>query len=125
MLPLRCNAMIRYVFNDDYNYAIIHAKPCDPNLPGLISDILIQVDTVWTCVVYNEEPDGYKLSVRSCVPEVEASELAAFLCDVIGTGGGKTDKAGGFISMSLYEEYDPTLHSEAYLSQRMDAYFDD
>ena len=117
-------AMIRYIFNDDYNYAIIHSQPCDPNILGLISDLLIQVDEVHTCVVYNESPEGFKLSVRSCVREVMASELASFLCSNIGSGGGHLEKAGGFISMGLYEEYYPTLHSEAYLSQRMNEYFD-
>lgn len=47
-------AMIRYIYNDDYNYAIIKSKPCDPNILGLISDFLIQVAEVYCCVVYNE-----------------------------------------------------------------------
>ena len=117
-------AMIRCIFNDDYNYAIIHSQPCDPNVLGLISDFLIQVDEVQTCVVYNESPQGFKLSVRSCVREVKASELAAFLCDTIGSGGGHLEKAGGSISRRRYEAHYPTLHSEAYLSQRMNEYFD-
>lgn len=117
-------AMIRYIFNDDYHYAIIKAKPCDPNILGLISDFLLQVDEVRTCVVYNETGDGYKLSVRSCIKEVRASELAAFLCETIGSGGGHLEKAGGFISKKLYEKFYPTLHSEAYLSEKMNEYFD-
>ncbi|MBO5293438.1 MAG: DHH family phosphoesterase [Lachnospiraceae bacterium] len=117
-------AMIRYIFNDDYNYAIIHSQPCDPNILGLISDLLIQVDEVRTCVVYNEVQEGYKLSIRSCVKEVQASELANFLCAEVGSGGGHLEKAGGFISKGLYEEYYPTLHSEAYFSQKMNEYFD-
>lgn len=118
-------ALIRYIFNDDYNYVIIHSQPCDPNILGLISDFLIQVDEVQTCVVYNEIHEGFKLSVRSCIKEVKASELAAFLCGVIGSGGGHLEKAGGFISKALYEEHYPTLHSEAYLSQKMNEYFDE
>lgn len=117
-------AMIRYIFNDDYNYAIIKAQPCDPNILGLISDFLIQVDEVYTCVVYNETGSQYKISVRSCVKEVKASELVSYLCEDIGSGGGHTDKAGGVISRRLYEGMYPTLHSEAYFSQRMNDYFD-
>lgn len=117
-------AMIRHIFNDDYHYAIIHSQPCDPNILGLISDLLIQVDEVRTCVVYTEVQEGFKLSVRSCVKEVQASELAAFLCEKIGSGGGHLEKAGGLISKGLYEEFYPTLHSEAYLSQKMNEYFD-
>ena len=33
-------ALIRYIYNDDYHYAIIKAQPCDPNILGLISDFL-------------------------------------------------------------------------------------
>lgn len=117
-------ALIRYIYNDDHRYAIIKAQPCDPNILGIISDFLIQVDEVWSCIVYNEINDGYKLSVRSCVKEVDASELAAYVCEKIGSGGGHIEKAGGFISKKLYEEYYPTLHSEAYFSEKMNEYFD-
>lgn len=117
-------AMIRYSFNDDYGFAVIKAQPCDPNILGLISDFLLQVDIIKTCVVFNEVNDGYKFSVRSCIKEVNASELADFLADGIGSGGGHYEKAGGFISMKLYEEKYPTLHSEGYFNNRMVEYFD-
>lgn len=117
-------AMIRHIYNDDYRYAIIKSKPCDPNILGLISDFLIQVAEVDSCVVYNETEDGYKFSVRSCIKEVQANELAAFLADGVGSGGGHREKAGGFISMVLYENSYPTLHSEAFFSQRLNDYFD-
>lgn len=117
-------AMHRYTYNDDYRFAVIKSKPCDSNLLGLISDFLLQVAEIDTCVVYNERTDGYKLSVRSCVKEVNANELAVFLTDGIGSGGGHLEKAGGFISKKLYEEKYPTTHSEAYVNSRMVEYFD-
>ncbi len=117
-------ALIRYSFNDDYGFAVIKAQPCDPNVLGLISDFLLQVDLIKSCVVFNELGDGYKFSVRSCIREVNASELAAFLAEGIGSGGGHYEKAGGFISMKLYEEKYPTLHSEGYFNNRMVEYFD-
>lgn len=117
-------AMLRYIYNDDYQFALIKAQPCDPNILGLISDFLLQVDEIKTCVVYNELTDGFKLSVRSCIKEVNASELAAYLTEGIGSGGGHTEKAGGFIRKSRYDEKYPTLHSEAYISNRMTEYFD-
>lgn len=117
-------AMIRYIYNDDYRYAIIRSQPCDPNILGLISDFLIQVAEVDSCVVYNELKDGYKFSVRSCIKEVQANELAVFLADGIGSGGGHREKAGGFISKTLYENVYPTLHSEAFFSERLNNYFD-
>lgn len=117
-------ALIRYSYNDDYEFAVIKAQPCDPNILGLISDFLLQVDVIKTCVVFNQGYDGYKLSVRSCVREVNASELAAYLTEGIGSGGGHYEKAGGFISMRLYEEKYPTLHAEGYFNNRMTQYFD-
>lgn len=117
-------AMIRHIYNNDYNYAIIKSNPCDPNILGLISDFLIQVAEVYCCVVFNETKDGYKFSVRSCVKEVQANELAAFLAAGVGSGGGHREKAGGFINMTLYEEAYPTLHSEAFFSERLNDYFD-
>lgn len=118
-------ALIKHIYNDNYHYAIIKAQPCDPNILGLISDFLLQVDEVETCIVYNEAEDGIKYSVRSCVKEVRADELAAFLADHIGSGGGHTEKAGGFIMRRKYDRDFPRLHTEAYFSERMNEYFND
>ena len=117
-------AMIRYSYNDDYEFAVIKSQPCDPNILGLISDFLLQVDAIKTCVVFNEWADGFKFSVRSCIPEVNASELAAFLAQDMGSGGGHYEKAGGFISKRRYEDKYPTLHTEGYFNNRMTQYFD-
>lgn len=117
-------AMLRYSFNDEYGFAVIKSQPCDPNILGLISDFLLQVDCINTCVVYNETNDGYKISVRSCVKEVNASELAAFLTENVGSGGGHYEKAGGFISKKLYNEKYKSLHPEGYFNNRMLEYFD-
>ena len=68
-LELSGIAMIRYNYNADHHFAVIRSQPCDPNILGLISDFLLQVDEINTCVVYNEGVDGYKMSVRSCVKE--------------------------------------------------------
>lgn len=117
-------ALIRYIFNDKHQYAIIRSQPCDPNVLGLISDLVLQVDQVKTCVVYNELEDGIKLSVRSCTKEVKASELAAYLTKDVGSGGGHLEKAGGFIPKGLYQKHYQTLHAEAFFSSRMNDYFD-
>ena len=117
-------ALLRCNYNDDYQFAVIHSQPCDPNVLGLISDFLLQVAGVNTCVVYNEDSRGYKFSVRSCIREVNANELSEYLSEGIGSGGGHVEKAGGYISMKLYEEKYPTLHSEAYFNNRMTQYFD-
>lgn len=116
-------AMIRYNYNENFHFAVIRAQSCDPNILGLISDFLLQVDVIDTCVVYNEMNDGYKLSVRSCIREVSASELADYLTEGIGSGGGHYEKAGGFISRKLYRKKYPTRHTEDYFNNRMMEYF--
>ena len=69
-------ALINYQYNETYRYAVAMAKPCDPNILGMISDLMLEVDTVDTCLVYSIQPFGVKISVRSCVKEVKAGELA-------------------------------------------------
>lgn len=117
-------ALIRNIYNEKYRYAIIRSEPCDPNVLGIISDFLLQVDKVDTCVVYNETGEGIKLSVRSCKKEVRANELADYLCSGIGSGGGHIEKAGGFISRKLYVKSFACIHTEAYFSERMTSYFE-
>ena len=117
-------ALIKNIYNNDYDYGVIKAYECDPNILGLISDIFIQVAEITTCVVYNELRDGLKFSVRSCTKEVAANELAAFIAEGIGSGGGHREKAGGFIKKKLYEEKYPTLHTEGYFSARINEYYD-
>lgn len=115
-------AMIRTIYNEANRYSLIKSEPCDPNILGLISDMCIQVDNVDMCVVYNELTDGIKYSVRSCVKETKASDLASFLADGIGSGGGHLEKAGGFISRRRYDEQHPGYHTEAYFSERIQKY---
>lgn len=142
-------ALIGYDYNATYRYAVVEAKPCDPNILGMISDLMLEVDMVDTCLVYSVLPFGVKISVRSCVKEVRASELAEFITEGIGSGGGHLEKAGGFIQMELldkaYEDYckrqqilvqrdfDQEKHGihpdtegiNGFLKWRMDDYFDD
>ncbi|MCL2796877.1 MAG: recombinase RecJ, partial [Firmicutes bacterium] len=81
--------------------ALFYADPCDPNLLGFISDLALQAEGVDSCAVFCEVNGGIKLSVRSCVREVMASDLAARLCAGGGSGGGHADKAGGYISLDF------------------------
>ncbi|MCR4738672.1 MAG: DHH family phosphoesterase [Lachnospiraceae bacterium] len=116
-------ALIRHVYNRDNRFAMIHAKPCDPNILGLIADFLLQVDVVDTCVVFNETLDGYKLSTRSCIREARADELIEYLTKDIGDGGGHLDKAGGFISKHKYEKLYRDMDIDSYVGMRMNKYF--
>lgn len=117
-------AMLRYSFNNEYGFAVVKSEPCDPNILGLIADFMLQVDKFDICVVFNECQDGYKLSVRSCVKEVNACELVQFLTHNIGSGGGHYEKAGGFISAKLYKHYYDNLQIDSFLNNRLVEYYE-
>lgn len=117
-------AILRHNYVDKHRLAIINSKACDPNILGLIGDLAIQVDTIDVCIVYSEYPGGYKLSVRSCMLAVAANELAAFITDGIGDGGGHLDKAGGFINAEKFNHKYNEQSIEAYFFSRMDEYFE-
>lgn len=94
-------ALLRSDYNEDYRFAVVKANACDPNILGIISDLVLAVDTVDTCMVFCVTEVGVKLSVRSCIKEVKASELAQAICEGIGSGGGHFVKAGGRINLDL------------------------
>ena len=113
-------------FYEENSYAIVEAEPCDPNILGIISDMLLEVDSFETCLVYSILPFGVKLSVRSCIKEVKASELAAYLAENLGGGGGHVIKAGGLLKRDLLEaagvKYEKNT-LDAFISKRMEDYF--
>lgn len=117
-------ALIRYLYNEAKRFAVIKAQPCDPNILGLISDLVLQVDGIDNCVVYNEQLDKLKLSVRSCIKEVRASELVQFLTQGIGSGGGHIEKAGGYISKHLFEEKYKNTHYDEFFLERLRSYYE-
>lgn len=117
-------ALIRYSYDENKHISIIHSKPCDPNILGLIGDLVLQVDTIDVCIIYNECQGGYKLSVRSCIVEVAANDLADFMTRDIGNGGGHNDKAGGYINQEKYINVYGELGIETYFFDRMNKYYD-
>ncbi len=123
-LEVASAAMQGYRYETTHKYAVIRSQPCDPNILGLISDFFLQVDGVDSCIVFNENGDGYKLSVRSCIKEINASDLVAFLCDKVGSGGGHYEKAGGFVSKKLLQEKFANIMIEDYIMSRMEQYFE-
>ena len=100
-------AMLGVEYHKDNHYAILRSEPCDPNILGLIGDFIVAVDTIDVCIVYTVLNFGTKFSIRSCVPETRADELAAFLSARIGSGGGHTDKAGGLLKNELIKKVYP------------------
>lgn len=117
-------AMIRYSYDEKKRLSVIKSNPCDPNILGLVGDLILQVDSIDVCIIFNECTGGYKLSVRSCVPDVSASEMAEYLTRNIGNGGGHLNKAGGFISKSEFVQRYDDMSMEAYLFSRVEEYYD-
>lgn len=115
-------ALLRNYNNSNKRYAVFKAEPCDPNILGFISDLGLQVNTVDVCVVYSLFDNGAKISVRSCTKEVMASEFAEYLTDGVGSGGGHTEKAGGFIQKSLIDAMGITISD--YMSRKIEEYFE-
>jgi phosphoglycolate phosphatase len=109
-----------WIFEDTHS-AIFEAEPCDPNILGFTSDLALQVYTIDACVVFCNVSGGIKLSVRSCVRETMANELASRLCEGVGSGGGHKDKAGGFISGDKLNE--TGLSPSAFLKERFIQYY--
>ena len=126
-------AMAKVDYEEDCGFAIAQAEKCDPNILGIISDALIEVDSIGCCVAFCAVDDGVKLSVRSCERETRADELAAYMTDGIGSGGGHMRKSGGFLVEDLLiEEYcrlfgdtatDTAQAAHAVLRFRMREYF--
>ena len=110
--------------NKEKRYAIAKAEPCDPNLLGIVSDQMLEVDTVDTCIAYCMLPGGAKLSIRSCLDETRASDLAEYLTG----GGGHEKKAGGFLGIELLKHpaIDPKELGDVvwrFLTARVEDYF--
>lgn len=117
-------AMIRTVINKELHFAVVKAEPCDPNILGLISDFVLQVSEIDMCVVFNILPHGIKFSVRTCVKECRADHVANFISKEIGSGGGHTHKAGGFIGLTDYEKVYGDFDQITYFSNKLKEYLD-
>ena len=108
------NALDKIMFNDKMRYAVAVAEPCDPNILGYINDLVLQVDNIDVSVVGCYVSRGFKVSVRSCITDVHADDMAYYITD--GNGGGHKQKAGGLITSAIS---DP----QEYLISRIDDYF--
>lgn len=116
------DALKHYRYRQEYRVAVVQAKPCDPNILGFISDLLLQADGVDTCAVFCRMPAGLKLSVRSCVASVRAAEVLEYVIDGIGSGGGHMQKAGGYIpNDNIPEEGIENLSD--YMEKRLEGYY--
>lgn len=122
-LEIAGQALIHYDYDEENKYLVIYAKPCDPNILGFINDLALQVDQILVSIVYNELNSGFKLSIRSCTKEVKANELADYLTEKIGSGGGHIEKAGGYIDKQLFLNVYNSQEIDEYLRERINRYF--
>ncbi len=107
-LKIAGKAILDYLYCLKHRYLMIKADQCDPIILSVIGDFSMQTTGVEVCIAYFISPQEIKFSIRSCVKEVHANELAAFLAKGIGGGGGHFTKAGGSIIpeklLALYNE---------------------
>ena len=129
-LKIAGKAILDYVYCLKLKYLLIKADKCDPIILSVIGDFSMQTTGVEVCISYFVTPQEIKFSIRSCVKEVHANELASYLAKDIGGGGGHLTKAGGAISTdklrSLYPDDDrdsEELIREEF-QKRLDSYYE-
>ncbi len=86
--------------DQEHRFAVAQVRPCDPNILGVVSDMVMSVDVVDVSVAYYHKPgEGVKLSVRSCLEKADADSVVRWLVRGLGdNGGGDAKKAGGRIA---------------------------
>ena len=105
-LVIVADAMHNHYFDIERRSAIVEVLKCDQAVLGIIGDFMIQVDSVLLSIVYTEAGDGYQISIRTCHENLRANEIAAYLCEGIGSGGGHGKKAGGrVLKVKMKEVY--------------------
>ena len=118
-LKITGKAILNYEYYASNKYLVIEAEPCDPSILGVISDFALETIGVDVCLSYFVGNYEVKFSVRSCTKEVHANELAAFLAEGIGGGGGHILKAGGTIKPELLKR-----PASEVLRERISLYYD-
>ena len=127
-LTITGHAITGYEYHENYRYVILRTEPCDPNILGVISDFVMETEGIDVSLAYYVSPFEIKMSVRSCVKEVHADELAAYLAEGIGGGGGHILKAGGTIRPEKLEKLaypgeDMISLTDRILEERLESYF--
>ncbi len=113
------------VINEALRLALVPVPMCDPNLLGVIGDLVIQVDSIDTVVAYSPLPSGdLKFSVRTTTRDTKASDLAQWLADDLGSGGGHKEKAGGYIAYSKFVAKYTDKSLAAYCEERLRSYYE-
>lgn len=126
-LKITGKAILDYDYCASHRYLVIQADECDPNILGVISDFSLETVGVDICLAFYISAQEVKFSVRSCIKEIHANELAAYLAEGIGGGGGHTYKAGGTIrpeKLQLKEEDNLAAFVNTIFRERLNEYYD-
>lgn len=119
-LQITGRALMNYDYHKSNKYLVIEAEPCDPCILGIISDFALETENVDVCVAFYENSYEVKYSVRSCAKEIHADELAAFIAeDLGGGGGGHMLKAGGTLSPDSLKK-----SAKETIEERLEWYYD-
>ena len=90
-------------------------KECSKSLIGVISDFMLNIVDVVFSVVYSVKNEGIRLSVRSDNKNLHAGKIIMEALDGIGTGGGHSIMAGGFVPFdktNSIEQYIKTIEKK-------------
>ncbi len=90
------SAIENIIVYDKIGFACIPFACPDAQI-AVVADFILSLEEVDVAVLYAKRPDGYKFSVRSETPGVDAGKLIAGAIGDIGSGGGHAFMAGGFI----------------------------
>ncbi|MBP3235029.1 MAG: DHH family phosphoesterase [Eubacterium sp.] len=125
-LKITGNAIVGSEYSEEYRYLIIQAAPCDPIILGVVSDFSMETENVDVCVAFYSSPNEVKFSVRSCTKEVHANEVAEYLAEGFGGGGGHLYKAGGVLWPDKLNLLDSEIDEipKAFIRERLDGYFE-
>ena len=123
-LMIVADAMYNHYFDIERRSAIVEVLKCDQAVLGIIGDFMIQVDSVLLSIVYTEAGDGYQISLRTCHESLRANEIAAYLCNGIGSGGGHSKKAGGRILKVMMNQVCGTEEIFEVVNKRLIEYMD-
>lgn len=125
---------MKYQLDEENRSGLLQAEPgdCDKDGLGILCEELMQKEQMSLCVAYTEDPAGCKFVVRSLTDTTRADEVAGYLSESVGAGGGQTNKAGGFISEYLfqaekqgYESEDGKTDYYSYLWKRLSQYLNE
>ncbi|MGN0611755.1 MAG: bifunctional oligoribonuclease/PAP phosphatase NrnA [Ruminiclostridium sp.] len=82
---------------------------CPDGLVGGLSDFILSIEEVNVAIVYCMRENGIKFSVRSLSSSVNAGKMINLALKDIGSGGGHSSMAGGFIPIGSFGALSPYM----------------